>query len=42
MITVAGSLNIDMVTEAKRFPIPGETISGTGLRFLAGKEQIKL
>lgn len=36
MITVAGSLNIDLVTEAERFPLPGETILGTGFSTVFG------
>ncbi|MGD7045714.1 ribokinase [Jeotgalibacillus proteolyticus] len=36
MITVAGSLNIDLVTEAERFPLPGETILGSGFSTVFG------
>ena len=37
-ITVIGSINIDLVTAAPRFPQPGETLLGTSFaRFMGGK-----
>ena len=32
MITIIGSLNMDLVVEAPRLPVPGETILGNGFR----------
>lgn len=37
-ITVVGSINVDLVTSAPRFPQPGETLTGTSFqRFMGGK-----
>ncbi len=36
MITVVGSLNLDLVIRAPRLPAPGETISGSDFRRVAG------
>src|SRR5512139_1629196 len=35
-ILVVGSLNMDLVVRAPRFPAPGETISGEDLRIIPG------
>ncbi|MCW5771602.1 MAG: ribokinase [Rhodospirillaceae bacterium] len=35
-VVVAGSINMDIVVTAGRFPMRGETIPGTGLRFSPG------
>lgn len=36
MITVVGSLNMDLVIEVPRFPAPGETVAGTNFRRVCG------
>jgi len=36
MITVVGSLNIDLVVQAPRMPVPGETIVGHGFHIVPG------
>lgn len=36
MITVVGSINMDLVTRVAAFPRPGETVSGTDLETIAG------
>ena len=36
MITVIGSLNIDLVVQAPRMPVPGETIVGQGFHIVPG------
>lgn len=36
MITVVGSLNIDLVVQAPRMPAPGETIAGHGFHVVPG------
>ncbi|MEF2966647.1 PfkB family carbohydrate kinase [Paenibacillus sp. M1] len=35
-ILVIGSMNMDIVTQVDRHPIPGETVQGQGTRFYAG------
>lgn len=35
-ILVVGSMNMDIVTQVDRHPIPGETVQGHGTRFYAG------
>ncbi|MGL4744938.1 MAG: PfkB family carbohydrate kinase, partial [Dermatophilaceae bacterium] len=35
-VLVLGSLNVDLVTGVDRHPRPGETVTGEGLRRLAG------
>ena len=32
MITVVGSLNMDLVTQSDRLPKPGETVLGRGFK----------
>ncbi len=36
MIVVVGSLNLDLVVECERIPLPGETVLGTGFASLPG------
>ena len=36
IITVIGSLNMDIVVQSERFPEPGETINGQGVQFVPG------
>ena len=36
MITVFGSLNVDLVSRVERTPAPGETVSGTDYRLIPG------
>lgn len=36
MITVLGSINIDLIVNAERLPAPGETIAGTAFAMAAG------
>ena len=36
MITVLGSINIDLVAEASRLPVPGETVAGNAFSIVAG------
>ena len=35
-IVVVGSINIDLVIQVSRFPLPGETISGSDLKLIPG------
>ncbi|HYZ97827.1 MAG TPA: ribokinase [Acidimicrobiales bacterium] len=35
-VLVAGSINMDIVASVPRLPTPGETVTGTGLRFVPG------
>ncbi|HNY18071.1 MAG TPA: PfkB family carbohydrate kinase, partial [Treponemataceae bacterium] len=33
---VAGSINVDLIARAPRFPLPGETITGSSFALLPG------
>ena len=36
MITVVGSINVDLIAQVRRHPMPGETLHGTGGQMLPG------
>ena len=36
MITVVGSINVDLISQVRRHPQPGETLHGTGGQMLPG------
>ena len=36
MITVVGSINVDLISQVRRHPMPGETLHGTGGQMLPG------
>lgn len=35
-VTVVGSINVDVIAQAERHPVPGETVPGTGVAVAAG------